>query len=233
MFEEGNRFLVVAAHPDDEVLAIGGILARAKSSGVEVAVQFLGEGVSARYELDDLNSKSFRDATSKRMEGASSALKMLGIKRFSFENNLCCRFDSIDSLDLVKLVEREIAEFNPTHIFTHSPVEVNIDHRITHRVVETAVRPKPGLALKNIYAFEVPCSGNWTFAESFKPNLYVDVRDVWEQKIAAWNFYVGEERDFPFPRSAKGLETMAHYRGMQAGFEYAEGLQLLRGLIDA
>lgn len=158
---------------------------------------------------------------------------MLGIQRVSFENNLCCRFDSIDNLDLVKLVEREIAEFNPTHIFTYNPIEVNIDHRITHRVVETAVRPKPGLALQNVYAFEIPCSGNWTFSQSFKPNLYVDVERVWETKIAAWNCDMGEERPFPFPRSIKGLETMAHYRGMQAGMEYAEGLKLLRGLIDA
>ncbi|MEK9912245.1 MAG: PIG-L family deacetylase, partial [Candidatus Puniceispirillum sp.] len=62
-----------------------------------------------------------------------------------------------------------------------------VDHRITYRVVETATRPKPGLALREVYSFEIPCSGNWTFDESFKPNLYVDVKDVWDQKIAAWN----------------------------------------------
>ena len=131
----------------------------------------------------------------------------------------------------MKLVERQIVDFNPTHIFTHNPVEVNIDHRITYRVVETATRPNPGLALLGVYSFEIPCSGNWTFDDSFKPNLYVDVKAVWDQKIAAWNCYEGEARDFPFPRSVKGLETMAKYRGMQAGLEYAEGLKLLRGVV--
>ena len=133
----------------------------------------------------------------------------------------------------MKLVERQIVDFNPTHIFTHNPVEVNIDHRITYRVVETATRPKPGLALREVYSFEILCSGNWTFDDSFKPNLFVDVKDVWDQKTAAWNCYEGEERDFPFPRSVKGLETMAQYRGMQGGLECPEGLTLVRDVVTS
>lgn len=231
MFSKQNRFLVVAAHPDDEVLAMGGILARAKESDVEVAVQFLGEGISARFNPEDFGNDDYETAMATRMDGAKAALGLLGIKNVRYENQYCCRFDRLDILDLVKLVERQIADFNPTHIFTHNPVEVNVDHRITYRVVETATRPKPGLALREVYSFEIPCSGNWTFDCSFKPNLYVDVKDTWDQKIAAWNCYKGEDRVFPFPRSIKGLETMAHYRGMQAGLELAEGLRLLRGVI--
>ena len=168
-----------------------------------------------------------------RMDCAKAALGLLGINKVRYENQYCCRFDRLDILDLVKLVERQIVDFNPTHIFTHNPVEVNVDHRITYRVVETATRPKPGLALREVYSFEIPCSGNWTFDDSFKPNLYVDVKEVWDQKIAAWNCYEGEARDFPFPRSLKGLETMAKYRGMQAGLECAEGLKLLRGVVTS
>jgi len=231
LFSKDSRFLVVAAHPDDEVLAMGGILARACEAGVEVGVHFLGEGISARFNPADFGNDVFNAAMEKRMQGARDALKLLGISNIRCENHFCCRFDDLNILDLVKLVEDQITQFNPTHIFTHNPVEVNIDHRITYRVVETATRPKPGLALREIYAFEIPCSGNWTFEESFKPNIYVDVKDVWDQKIAAWNCYEGEDRAFPFPRSIKGLETMAHYRGMQAGLEYAEGLKLLRGII--
>ena len=231
MFFEQNRFLVVAAHPDDEVLAMGGILARARDTGVEVAVQFLGEGISARFNPEDFGNDVYEKAMKTRMDGAKAALGLLGINKVRYENQYCCRFDRLDILDLVKLVERQIVDFNPTHIFTHNPVEVNVDHRITYRVVETATRPKPGLALREVYSFEIPCSGNWTFDESFKPNLYVDVKEVWDQKIAAWNCYEGEGREFPFPRSVKGLETMAQYRGMQAGLEYAEGLKLLRGVV--
>ncbi len=233
MFNSKNRFLVIAAHPDDEVLAIGGILTRARDANVEVAVQFLGEGISARFDPGDFGNADYEMAMKTRMDGAKAALNLLGINKVHYENQYCCRFDSLDILDLVKLVECQIVDFNPTHIFTHNPIEVNVDHRITFRVVETATRPKPGLALREVYSFEIPCSGNWTFDDSFKPNLYVDVKEVWDQKIAAWNFYEGEARDFPFPRSVKGLETMAQYRGMQAGLELAEGLRLLRGVVTS
>ena len=231
LFSKKNRFLVVAAHPDDEVLAIGGILALARDKGVEVAVQFLGEGVSARFSPEEFDNHCYQMAMNLRMAGAKAALSLLGIEKVSYENHYCCRFDRLDILDLVKLIESQIAVFNPTHIFTHNPIEVNIDHRITYRAVEAATRPKPRSALRGVYSFEIPCSGNWTFDDSFKPNLYVDVKKVWHDKIAAWNCYEGEERDFPFPRSVKGLETMAQYRGMQAGLEFAEGLRLLRGLV--
>ena len=233
MFSEQNRFLVVAAHPDDEVLSIGGILARARDANIEVAVQFLGEGISARFDPEDFGNDDYERAMKTRMDGAKAALDLLGIDKVRFENQYCCRFDRFDILDLVKMVELQIADFNPTHIFTHNPVEVNIDHRITYRVVETATRPKPGLALREVYSFEIPCSGSWTFDDSFKPNFYVDVKEVWDQKIAAWNCYEGEERVFPFPRSVEGLETMAQYRGMQAGLECAEGLRLLRGVVTS
>ena len=155
MFSEQNRFLVVAAHPDDEVLSIGGILARARDANIEVAVQFLGEGISARFDPEDFGNDDYERAMKTRMDGAKAALDLLGIDKVRFENQYCCRFDRLDILDLVKMVELQIADFNPTHIFTHNPVEVNIDHRITYRVVETATRPKPGLALREVYSFEI------------------------------------------------------------------------------
>ena len=213
-----DNILVFAAHPDDEVLAMGGILARARDANVEVAVQFLGEGISARFNPENFGNDVYETAMKTRMDGAKAALDLLGINKVRYENQYCCRFDRLDILDLVKLVERQIVDFNPTHIFTHNPVEVNVDHRITYRVVETATRPKPGLALREVYSFEIPCSGNWTFDDSFKPNLYVDVREVWDQKIAAWNCYEGEARDFPFPRSVKGLETMAQWTWLSRTF---------------
>lgn len=231
MFSKKNRFLVVAAHPDDEVLGMGGVLALANEADIEVAVYFLGEGISARFSPEDYGNNDYNLAMKKRMDCADRALNLLGIKHVKYENNYCCRFDQLHILDLVKLVEQQINKFKPTHIFTHNPIEVNIDHRITYRVVETATRPKPSLALQAVFAFEVPCSGNWTFDDSFKPNLYVDIKNVWDQKIAAWNCYEGENREFPFPRSIIGLETMARFRGMQSGLEYAEGLKLLRGII--
>ena len=124
-----------------------------------------------------------------------------------------------------------IANVNPSHIFTHNPIEVNIDHRIIYRAVESAVRPLSNRSEKNIYSFEIPCSGNWTLDGQFKPNTYVDIKDFWHIKKTAWDYYYSESRPFPFPRSELGLKTIAMHRGLQAGLEMAEGFKLLRSII--
>ena len=102
-------------------------------------VQFLGEGVSARFEHNDIGNQKFLEQSKVRIDGARSALHSLKVDDVIFGSRLCCRFDAIDSLDIVKDIERTIADYDPTHIFTHNPIEVNIDHRITYRCVEAAL----------------------------------------------------------------------------------------------
>lgn len=225
---EQTRVLIIAAHPDDEVLAMGGTIARLKALNARVKVQFLGEGVSARFERDDIGKQKFLDQSKVRTDGARAALDSLRVDEVVFGSRLCCRFDAIDSLDIVKDIEETIADYDPSHIFTHNPIEVNIDHKITYNCVETAVRPKPDQRLRAVYGFEIVCSGNWTFMDQFKPTTYVDIKDYWQEKLNAWHCYKGENRPFPFPRSDIGLETLAKYRGMQAGMSKAEGFRVLR-----
>ena len=140
MFETQNRFLIVAAHPDDEVLAMGGTLARAKAANISVTVLFVGEGVSARYTKDDFFSDEFIKSTDTRRTAADKALNFLNINDVIYGERFCCRFDSYDILEIIKDIENVIANVKPSHIFTHNPIEVNIDHRIIYRAVETAVR---------------------------------------------------------------------------------------------
>ena len=225
---EQSRILIIAAHPDDEVLAMGGTIARFKALTAHVKVQFLGEGVSARFEHNDIGNQKFLEQSKVRLDGARSALHSLKVDDVIFGSRLCCRFDAIDSLDIIKDIERTIADYDPTHIFTHNPIEVNIDHRITYRCVEAAVRPKLEQSLRAIYSFEIVCSGNWTFMEQFKPTTYVNIEEYWQEKLKAWHCYKGENRAFPFPRSDEGLEALAKYRGLQAGMSKAEGFSVLR-----
>jgi LmbE family N-acetylglucosaminyl deacetylase len=230
-FTKGMRILVVAAHPDDEVLGCGGTLAKAIAAGAEVAVIFLGEGISARFPIGCYDSEEFRTQTRLRMESAREALQLLGIADFEFGERLCGQFDTYPLISIVKDIERKMEQFKPNMLFSHNSSEVNIDHRISYEAVEVACRPTRDFIATQIYTFEIPCSGSWTFESSFKPNVFVEVSEYWDKKLAAWSCYVGEARPFPFPRSSEGLKTLAHYRGMMSNLKLAEAFCMARMIV--
>ncbi len=223
-----KKILVVAAHPDDEVLGCGGTLAKAISEGAEVHVIFLGEGISARFPFGQYDHPDFLAQTKLREAGSQKALATLSIKNFEFGQRLCGQFDKYPLISIVKDIEKKLEEFSPDILFTHNPSEVNIDHRITYEAVEVACRPTRAFIPKEIYTFEIPCSGSWTFETTFKPNVFVNVEQFWELKMKAWNCYEGEARPFPFPRSAEGMKTIAQYRGLSSNLKLAEGFKLIR-----
>lgn len=231
MFNNAERILVVAAHPDDEVLGCGGSLARARDLGIDVAVMFLGEGVSARFPLGEYSSDDFYTQSSIRDNGMKKALDVLGLKLVDYQRNWCTQFDTLPLLKLVKNIESVIQEYKPTTILTHSPSEVNIDHKITYEAVEVACRPALGKSSISIYSFEVVCSGSFKFKSTFSPNYFVNIMDYWDKKIKAWHEYAGETREFPFPRSDKGLEVLSNYRGMQVGLIQVEAYELCRAIV--
>ena len=230
-FNKSKRILVVAAHPDDDVLGCGGTMAKAIATGAEVAVMFLGEGISARFPIGQYESDEFHNQTRVRMDGARKSLSVLGITDFEFGNRLCGQFDSYSLISIVKDIERKMEEFKPNILFTHNPSEVNIDHRISYEAVEVACRPTREFIATEVYTFEIPCSGSWTFDSTFKPNVFVDVSSHWDKKLTAWSCYESEGRAFPFPRSNEGLRTLAQYRGMMSNLKLAEAFRLVRMII--
>ena len=215
---KNKKILVVAAHPDDDILGCGGTLAKAINLKAKVKILFLGEGVSSRFDFKKKNNSiKLKKAGDKRKKECVESLKVLGIKNYIFENRSCTRFDEYPLLHLVKSVEREINKFKPNIIFTHNRSEVNIDHKITYDAVEVACRPVNKKFLKQIYSFEIVCSGNWKF---------------FKKKIKSWSKYKNENKKFPHPRSNKGLEILARYRGMQSNTLFAEAFRLEREIED-
>ena len=228
---KNSKILVVAAHPDDDVLGCGGTIAKAISLKSKIKILFLGEGVSARFGIGNENRKKSFDARKKRNIECKNSLKILGVNDYIFEERFCTQFDTYPLLNIVKSIENQISIFKPNLVFTHNPSEVNIDHRITHSAVEVATRPKKNSFIKGVYSFEIVCSGNWKFNKNFSPTTYVDISKFMKRKLKSWEQYKNETKNFPFPRSREGLKVLAKYRGMQSYLKYAEAFKLERELV--
>jgi LmbE family N-acetylglucosaminyl deacetylase len=221
------KVLVVAAHPDDEVLGCGGSIAKLAEARHEVFLAILGEGITSRFAA--------REATDQKLilelrETAEKVRDLLGAKKlfpFDFPDN---RFDTVPLIDVIKTIERLIEEIKPHMVFTHHPSDLNIDHAITHRAVLTATRPLSGCPVKELYAFEIPSSTEWSFGQfgSFQPDTFCNVESTMEMKIRAMGLYETERREFPHPRSPEALEAMAQRWGSVVGLRYAEAFETIR-----
>ncbi len=219
------NILVVVAHPDDEILGCGGTIAKFVEEGHNVFVQILGEGATSRDEKRDVQKRS-EDLKNLVLQ-AEKANKIVGSGRVFFEYFPDNRFDTVAFLDIVKAVERIKNVVSPDLVFTHFENDLNVDHRLTFKAVLTAFRPVFGEKPVDIYSFEVLSSTEWGL-KSFFPDYFVNVSKTIGKKIDAMKCYDSELREFPHPRSLKGIEVLANFRGMSAGFEFSEAFKCVR-----
>tara|TARA_Y100000589_G_scaffold38509_2_gene32260 strand:- start:1893 stop:2576 length:684 start_codon:yes stop_codon:yes gene_type:complete len=223
----GKRILVIVAHPDDEVLGAGASISNWCTEGHEIYTLILGEGITSRNNSRDLN----RDQ--KELEELASAIHLanneLGVKEVFTEQLPDNRFDQLDLLDIVKLIEKIITLIKPELVLTHYEADLNIDHQITARAVLTATRPLPDFPVKSVWSFETLAATEWNYPLRFSPNLFLEVSDNdLERKIRAMRFYKNELREYPHPRSIQGIRILAQNWGMRNGVEYAEAFKVLR-----
>ncbi|MCP5050248.1 MAG: PIG-L family deacetylase [bacterium] len=222
----GKRILVIAAHPDDEVLGCGGTMARLSKQGHEVFTTILGEGVTSR-DVSRQRAKRETEITGLKKQIYESNL-ILGVNKvFSYDlpDN---RFDSVPLLDVVKVVEKVKERVKPDIIFTHYQNDLNIDHQVTYRAVMTATRPMKGETVKEIYAFEVLSSTEWNYPLSFSPDCFYDITGTIQLKLDAMKAYQLELRHYPHPRSLKGIHLAAENWGMRIGAGFAEAFKTVR-----
>ena len=224
------KVLVIAAHPDDEVLGCGATAARLAEEQHEVHFAILGEGITSRHAHRS-------DADESQLAGlhrqARAAAAKVGAKSLVLHRLPDNRLDTMPLLEVVKMVEELVDRMRPEVIYTHHPGDLNIDHGVIHRAVLTATRPTPGQSVREIYAFEVPSSTEWAFGSLppvFRPNVFVDVSATLETKIAAMACYETETREFPHPRSPEALRAVAMRCGSIAGCHAAEAFELVRSV---
>lgn len=223
-----EKVLIIVAHPDDEVLGCGGYISKYRNSK-EFKVIFIGEGTSCRYSKYKLNNE-VEDKILKRQKQSIRSLKFLGVEKFQHYNLPCGRFDSIDIIDINKIIEKEISKFKPNIILTHSLNDCNNDHRIINRSVMMATRPsKFNMFLSEIKSFEILSSTEWNFESQFNPNFFeiLSKKNI-NEKIKAFYYYDGEVQSEDMPRTSDGLITLAKNRGKIINSKYAEAFRLIR-----
>ncbi len=222
------KVLVIAAHPDDEVLGCGGTIAKHVAAGDEVCIHILAEGATSRTPSRERAKYAYE--LSELKQSAHCAAKILGaaIVLHDLPDN---RMDSLDLLDIVKFIEEIVFDYRPDIIYTHHSGDVNIDHQLIHRAVVTACRPVPGQTVRTLLFFEIPSSTEWQVSSStasFVPNWFVSIEETLDCKVQALDMYTSEMRKFPHPRSMVAVRALAAWRGASIGVAAAEAFVLGR-----
>ena len=224
--------LIVAAHPDDEVLGCGGSIVKWSQEGKKVHILIMAEGATSRNKQRD------RDVSRKELsllaQSANKAGEILGAETVTLLDYPDNRMDSIDLLDVVKSIECYIEKIKPEVIATHHFGDLNIDHQTVHTAVMTASRPQPGHVVKRILSFETPSATEWQSPinkQAFIPNWFEDISSTLDMKIKALDAYKSEMRHFPHSRSIEAVEHLAKWRGAIVGIKASEAFMLMREII--
>ncbi|MDB4279407.1 PIG-L family deacetylase [Paraglaciecola sp.] len=215
-----NKVLIVVAHGDDETLGMGGTIARHHNDGDEIRLIVMSDGVSARKK----NNIEHENDKRQRYRALNQAANILGINKvynYDFPDN---QMDTISLLSIVQKIEEVFIEYPAKTVYTHSVLDLNIDHQITHKAVMTACRPQKHSSVKKILTFEVLSSTEWNSSAlpQFNPQYIIDIADYWETKVQALQCYQEEMRTFPHSRSIECVEALATLRGATHGFAKAE-----------
>lgn len=222
-----SNLAVVVAHPDDEVLAFGGLMARQRARGDDVSVLIMATGLTSRDGAEGTSSEALEELRN----NARAANQMLGVDDLTFATFPDNKMDSVAMLDVVKRVEEFLTTCKATVVYTHHPYDLNVDHAVVAQAVMTATRPLPGSSIKEVFAGEVLSSSEFSFPERrFVPQIYHDITGFVDQKCAALECYSGEIRDWPHPRSVDAIRAAARLRGSECGLEAAEALSVLRAV---
>lgn len=216
------KYLVVIAHPDDEVLGAGATIHKLIREGHSVAVCTMANHAAARANI-----------SATLTEDQNNAMKIMGVEKCYAADFPNIRMNIVPHLELVQFIEKCIEDFGADAIITHHPSDTNIDHVMTSGAAQAASRlfqRKEGVpALKLFMYMEVLSSTEWSLdssANRFTPNFFVEVgKEGIDVKLRALAEYKGVMRDYPHPRSEEALRGLAAYRGAQAGCNYAEAFE--------
>ena len=226
-----KSILIVVAHPDDEVLAMGGTICYYKKLKYDIYAMFFSDGISSRKYNSNVRMKF---DIKRREEASEKAAKLLGFEwifKGRFQDNA---MDKEPLLKYINVIEKIKKKINPSIVYTHSPTDLNVDHRIISEATLTAFRPQPGETCQEIATFEISSSTDYSHHKlygSFIPNKFIDINKFIDNKLKALSFYKSELKPYPHSRSLRGIKLLSQYRGVQVGMKNAEAFEVLRKII--
>jgi LmbE family N-acetylglucosaminyl deacetylase len=212
-----RRILVIAAHPDDEILGCGGTVALHAKAGDTVTAVIVCEGESLRY-----GPKGVGQAEHTRR--AAAALGVADVRTLGFADQ---RLDTLALTDIIAPLERIVRDVQPQIVYCQYGGDANLDHAIVFKALLVATRPiEPWI--EAVYAFDTASSTEWGYPRTFVPDTWVDITATLEQKLTAMACYESEVRDYPHPRSLEALRHRAHAWGNQTCMDAAEVFMTVR-----
>ena len=220
--KNNKRILVVAPHPDDETLGVGGTIKKFSENGSEIFVLIVSG------HLPPLYSKKEYDKT---VDEAYAAFKYLGVKKSEFLEIPATMIGSQPVHEVNKLISDVVKKFNPHMVFCPYP-DRHIDHRTVFDSVMVATRPVGvGLDIEIVATYETLSETHWNaphIEPNFTPNWVVDISSQIQTKLKALNCYASQIPNFPGSRSIEAVEALAKFRGTQVGFAFGEGFHIVR-----
>lgn len=223
------KHLIVAPHPDDEVLGCGGTISALRARGDEVTVVYVVVSDSHQHSEAGFSSAETRLAEIERV----AKLLDFGHELWFEDERLHERLDTYPQRDLIDRFEQSFADYAPDTVYLPSRSDFDQDHRAIFDAAHTALRPHPADVrpfVRRVLVYEQPKIA-WTPASPFAPTAFVDVTDHLERKLAALALHESQLRREPNVRSPENVTALAHLRGAQIGVRYAEAFEVLREVL--
>jgi len=216
------KILIIAPHPDDEVLGCGGTIVKHVNRGDEVYLCIVTKGYIPDWSEEFLKNRP------KEIEKAN---KILGIKKTYFLDYPTVKLDTIPQKELNEAISKVVNEVKPDILYIPHKGDLNKDHRLVFESSLVATRPA-NHKVKKILSYETLSESEWGQPiEVFIPNVYVDISETLGKKIEAMKAYGSELKQYPHPRSLEIIEALAKKRGSEVGVKFAEAFILIKEIV--
>lgn len=216
------KILVVATHPDDEILGCGGTLARHVADGDDVQVLVVTRGADGLYSQEE---------EARCRAELQRAHMLLGIGGCHFLDFPAPKLDIVPNCEVADRIKKVLGSFNPSIVYLPHRGDIHVDHRAVYYATLVAARPTRDVSVNKLLCYETLSETDWappSADDAFVPTVFFDISPYIEAKLRAMECYQSELREPPHPRSIDALRALARLRGCTVGFEWAEAFMLVR-----